>query len=137
MSKKEFKELASTLARTFVEEGFVVHRYNAYSTCSIYLKLDYGACNSIRISDHPGYKHLKYRYNVGSWITKRRHENDRYPRHYYPTEEADALISAILRDRQRRKARYGEGGYEQLVQKGKHLAQNAKTGFFSHCKEVA
>lgn len=136
MSGKDFKQLADALTRRFVEEGFVVHRYDAYSTDSIYIKLDWGLCNSIRISDHPGYKHLKYRYNIGSWIKKRRHENDKYPRHYYPTKEADVLISTVLRDRKRRMERYGEDVYRKCMRKAKYRAQHASTGFFSHCREV-
>lgn len=30
----------------------VIHRLDAYSTNSIYLKFDYGIVNSLRISDH-------------------------------------------------------------------------------------
>lgn len=36
----------------------VIHRLDAYSTNSIYLKFDYGIVNSLRISDHEGKKHL-------------------------------------------------------------------------------
>lgn len=35
----------------------VIHRLDAYSTNSIYLKFDYGIVNSLRISDHEGKKH--------------------------------------------------------------------------------
>ena len=42
----------------------VIHRLDAYSTNSIYLKFDYGIVNSLRISDHEGKKHLSYRYNI-------------------------------------------------------------------------
>lgn len=41
-----------------------MHRYDAISTSSIYLKVDWGAGLSIRIADHDGYRHLNYRYNV-------------------------------------------------------------------------
>ncbi|MFR1638197.1 MAG: hypothetical protein ACLSVD_02925 [Eggerthellaceae bacterium] len=69
------------------------------------LKLDCGMCNSIRISDHRGKKHLAYRYNIGPWIKKRWHDHDgRYPRHYYPIDEADVLVANVLRDRERRKS---------------------------------
>ena len=52
--KNEINSLADYIANRLISEGFIVQRYNAYTTNSIYLKLDYGVCNSIRISDHPG-----------------------------------------------------------------------------------
>ena len=92
MSGCDFKALADSLSERFLAEGFTVHRYDAYSTSSVYLKLDCGMCNSIRISDHRGKKHLAYRYNIGPWIKKRWHDHDgRYPRHYYPIDEADEI----------------------------------------------
>lgn len=30
----------------------LIHRYDAYSTNSVYLKFDYGLGNSLRLSDH-------------------------------------------------------------------------------------
>ena len=52
--RNELDNLADYIAKRLISEGFTVQRYNAYTTNSIYLKLDYGVCNSIRISDHPG-----------------------------------------------------------------------------------
>ena len=57
-------QIAEYVIEELLKHGFVIHRYDAHSTCSIYLKLDYGACNSIRISDHDGYEHLSYKYNI-------------------------------------------------------------------------
>lgn len=136
MSDEGFKGLADRLERRFVAEGFVVHRYDAYSTDSIYLKLDWGACCSIRISDHPGYKHLKYRYNIGSWITEGRHEGGKYPRHYYQVKNADRLVKRVLADRDERMAQHGKDGYRALMDKGREQAATAKSGFFSHCRRV-
>lgn len=62
------QEIADYLSEELKNNGFTVHRYDAFSTKSIYLKLDYGVCNSIRISDHNGKKYLKYRYNIGEGI---------------------------------------------------------------------
>lgn len=41
-----------------------IHRYDAYSTNSVYLKFDYGLGNSLRISDHHGKERLNYRFNI-------------------------------------------------------------------------
>ena len=48
----EEQNIADYIQSKLLEYGFKIQRYNAYSTNSIYLKLDYGVCNSIRISDH-------------------------------------------------------------------------------------
>lgn len=59
MSNSIITQVADTLCRRLLSAGFIVHRYDAYSTNSIYLKLDCGVCNSIRISDHTGKSYLK------------------------------------------------------------------------------
>ena len=58
------------MCELLLEKGFIVQRYDSVTTNSIYLKLDYGMCNSIRISDHKGKKHLSYMYNLRSDIKK-------------------------------------------------------------------
>lgn len=42
----------------------LIHRYDAYSTNSVYLKFDYGLGNSLRLSDHTGKAGLNYRFNI-------------------------------------------------------------------------
>ena len=58
------EEIATILTEKLSKLGFVVHRYNAVTTSSIYLKLDYGVCCGIRIADHDGRKRYHYRFNV-------------------------------------------------------------------------
>lgn len=128
--KNELDNLADSIAKRLIAEGFIVQRYNAYTTNSIYLKLDYGVCNSIRISDHPGKKYLKYRYNIGSFVKEYREEKDNYDRYYYRIDKAENMIKRIIKDRDFKKSRYGERGYRALMQKSKR--ENAGTsGFWS------
>lgn len=54
MKNNELIEICNKIIDFLLDNGFSVLRYDAYSTNSIYLKLDYGVCYSIRISDHPG-----------------------------------------------------------------------------------
>ena len=58
------KQVANILIDKLKKLGFVVCIYNAISTNSIYLKLDYGVCCGIRIADHKGKKKYHYRFNV-------------------------------------------------------------------------
>ena len=126
----ELENLANAITKKLIAEGFTVQRYDAYTTSSIYLKLDYGVCNSIRISDHPGKKYLKYRYNIGSFVKEYREEKDKYDRYYYRIDKEKNMIKKIINDRDFKKSRYGESGYEKLMQKSKN--ENAgNLGFWS------
>ena len=48
----------------------LIHRYDAYSTNSVYLKFDYGVANSLRIADHAGKEYLSYRFNIILTLTE-------------------------------------------------------------------
>lgn len=128
--------LAGDIAQALVAEGFTVHRYDAMKTDSVYLKLDYGACNSIRVSDHPGYPHLKYRYNIGSWIESYAEVEDRYPRFFWPMGSADELVARCVADRANRLDWCGELGYREIVDRKKREARRARTGFWTHARKV-
>lgn len=62
-SSKATKEIADYIGEA-LKGKLIIHRYDAFSTNSIYLKFDYGVANSLRISDHSGYDYLSYRYNI-------------------------------------------------------------------------
>lgn len=132
-----FKKMADKLASRFLAEGFTVHRYDAYSTDSVYLKLDYGLGNSIRISDHKGYKHLKYRFNIGTWVRQRRDEQDgEYIRSYYPAEDMEALVADVLRNRYKKRRHLGERGYNKRVGELRERSRHIRKGFWSYCRRV-
>lgn len=56
MKRRQEIEVLNKLIKSLIERGFLVHKYYARTTKSVYLKLDYGACCGIRISDHRGKK---------------------------------------------------------------------------------
>lgn len=117
MSNLVITQVADILCRRLLSAGFIVHRYDAYSTNSIYLKLDCGVCNSIRISDHTGKGYLKYRYNIGIDIRKKQKTQDTFPRYYYPISESNALIEQILRDRAEKQKKYRKSNYQNYIKK--------------------
>lgn len=98
-NNKLLRDKATYIIDKLKVQGIVIHRYNAYSTNSIYLKLDYGVCNSIRISDHSGKQHLSYRYNIGTDLTRDTRVNNGYIQHYYAMYEVDLMIDKIIDDR--------------------------------------
>lgn len=117
--KSELTALADFIAGQLIREGFVVQRYDSCTSDSIYLKLDYGVCNSIRISDHQGKKHLKYRYNIGPFVKEYNMEKDKFDRFYYRADKAKNMIRKILADRESKKSRYGEGHYRTFMETNK------------------
>lgn len=124
------KELADYLCKRLIAEGFTVQRYDAYKTDSIYLKLDFGVCNSIRISDHPGKRYLKYRYNIGSFVKEYRYENKRgFPRLYFCQDQVDALIERVLRDRKSKLAKYGADRYQRYAEENR-VKNSQRKGFW-------
>lgn len=62
--KKMTEKVTNYLIKEFKKEGIIIQKYQSKTSLSVYLKLDYGVLNSIRISDHKGEKYLNYRYNV-------------------------------------------------------------------------
>lgn len=117
--KNELENLADSVAERLIEEGFIVQRYDAYTTDSIYLKLDYGVCNSIRISSHAGKKHLKYHYNIGPYIDGFHVVRDKYDRFYYPADGLEDMIVKIMEDRELKLSRYGCESYACYMLKNK------------------
>ena len=99
--KSDYKSFADEIIRNLKAMGFIIHRYDAYSTKSIYLKLDYGASHSIRISDHAGKKHLKYKFNlIKGYKGGRFIKQDGYWRLFYSFDEIDEMIAKVAHDRE-------------------------------------
>ena len=130
-------QIADYIQTKLLEQGFIIHRYDAYSTNSIYLKLDYGAMNSIRISDHRGKQHLSYKYNIDCTkiIYNRWKKDEKGFWKYYCGKsiiEIDKLIDMILSDKLHKRT---FNNYKQLIQKYKKESINAK-GFRQQAREV-
>lgn len=126
----DIRQIAEYLSGQLLKEGFIIQRYDAYSTNSIYLKLDYGLCNSIRISDHPGKQYLKYRYNIGPHIKEFKQVKDKYDRYYYMASKTDKLIRKILQDRKAKLELYGTEKYRELIGKNRREGLGKK-GFWT------
>ena len=129
------KELAEQIVAAAKNNGFIVQRYDAYSTQSIYLKLDYGVCNSIRISNHAGKKHLSYRFNLLTDIEKSYSMQGEYPRNFYTADDLQQLISDIISHRASRIEKYGQSSYDRLMKKNRQENAGSK-GFWKQAKLV-
>jgi hypothetical protein len=118
-------------------EGVTLQRYDSYTTKSVYLKLDYGVCNSIRISDHRGKKHLQYRYNLLKDCRKveRRKTPEGWYKFFFPFTKVDMMIHEIIETRKRKLLRYGLDGYLKLMQKN-YREKKHNAGFWRGCTEI-
>jgi|SRR5690625_2649060 len=142
--RRKRKETIHSVAEYLIEQlkgsGIIIQRYDSKSSLSIYLKLDYGVLNSIRISDHKGKDHLKYKFNVLTVCrdftsTKNQTVYGNVIRHYFPTWEKEKLLKMILDDRNNKISKYGASTYESL--KGIKIAENyTKTGFWQNSEIV-
>lgn len=136
-SQKKLNNFANKLIKELKQYGFHILRYDAYTSKSIYLKIDYGAACSIRISDHMGYDHLHYRFNVIAGLKESKTiQHDGYERHFLSMDEFRKLVTLIIAERNIKRMRYSEKKYEEIKEKEKARIGKDKKGFFSHCYEV-
>jgi hypothetical protein len=124
------KDAAKRIIQVLKREGVIIQRYDAYSSNSIYLKLDYGACHTIRISDHLGKKHLKYRYNLLSNIDEFKVKKGPPVQYFHPMSDIDIMVGNILAYREELVARnHGMFIYGQHVKLQKLRNEN-NSGFW-------
>lgn len=134
MAKEVINRIVNRIITALQEKSFIIQRYDAYSSDSVYLKLDYGVCNSIRISDHEGKKHLQYRYNVIIGGENNIVEEE-YVRYYFDENHVDNLLNQILFDRLAKITKYSISGYKNLMKKNMLKNQGTK-GFWSNARVV-
>lgn len=134
---RKLKKTAKWVIQQLKKEGFIVQRYDSFSTNSIYLKLDYGVMNSIRISDHRGKKYLSYRYNMLTCCPELIASRDKegFVKYYFPINEHEVLIKKILYDRQVKLGRMGEVKYKIQMRTYKERGQKQK-GFWQSARIV-
>lgn len=133
--RSETHDLADTLVVKLKANGFVVQRYDAHSTESIYLKLDYGLAYTLRISGHNGKKHLKYTYNlIKGYKGKRFIKEANVWRQYYSFAEVNALMESIIRNRKWVQEKY-HPDYAASMEKARRENQE-KIGFWSRAELV-
>lgn len=137
IAASSIKEAADLIIEKLKAEGFKILRYDAYSTSSIYLKVDYGVGHTIRISDHTGKKGLQYRYNVlKDWreVSTQRSPQG-WPKHFYGFDRIGHLVQDIMQVRDKMQRYHGYAGYEKLMIDS--LNENRRNpGFWSECREV-
>lgn len=112
---------------------FIVHRYDAYSTSSIYLKLDYGVACGIRIADHPGKKKYSYRFNIikdfnGDKVILK----DGLISRFYDFTELEKVLKDVQEEKQKKLCKYGINNYNLYMEREKN-----KNELFKRFKKVS
>ena len=111
-------DVVNILIPQLLSMGFTVHRYNAKSTSSIYLKLDYGVACGIRIADHPGREKYHYRFNVlKDYEGDRAILRDSLISYFFNYNELDKLLEAVKQERHEKICNYGIDNYKKYMDK--------------------
>ena len=127
------KQVANILVNELKNLDFIVHRHNSVTTNSIYLKLDYGVCCGIRISNHNGKKKYHYKFNViegykGDKITYFRNLIS----YFYTFAELPQLLQKVQEEKQLKIQKYGIDKYKQIIESKKN-----KNDLFRRFKKVS
>lgn len=111
-------DIVNILIPKLLDMDFIVHRYDAYSTSSIYLKLDYGIACGIRIADHPGKKKYSYRFNIikdfnGNKVILK----DGLISRFYDFTELEKVLKDVQEEKQKKLCKYGINNYNLYIKR--------------------
>lgn len=134
LKTNELETIAEHMIRTLKDNNVAIQRYDSATTSSIYLKLDYGVAFSIRISNHKGKKHLKYRYNV--LLDEPSHYDAIAQRYYYNQTNVDMMLNHILAERQRKISKYGVTNYKNFMINNQKTHAKDKRGFWNQSQLI-
>lgn len=124
-------DVANILIPKLLNMNFVVHRYNSYSTSSIYLKLDFGVACGIRIADHPGKKKYHYRFNVlKDYVGNEVINKDNLVSYFFNYNELDKLLNAVQKEKQDKINKYGLQNYQM------YMERESKSDLYTRFKKV-
>lgn len=126
------RQIAKKVQELLLDNGFVVHRYNAYSTNSIYLKVDCGLCKSIRISDHKGKGYLRYSYNILEDVEESYSLVDKGVLRYYVSfSNWKDVVYRITDYRENLISKYGNNWYNKEVERRIKNFKSMGKGFWT------
>lgn len=121
------KRLANKIKKILEERGFKIEIQKARKTKSIYIKLDNGACDSIRISNHISIKNNCKYYLVRNYKGKRKSFYNGQIKRYYNYNNIGRLITDIETERFEKIIKNGYSNYKMIRNKeNKELKYNQK-----------
>lgn len=118
--------------------NMIIHYYHSYTSNSIYIKLDYGTANSVRISDHEkadnGYNY-KYELRTDKALSWHRFENNIY-KIMYPATQIEQLANKIVKERNKKIKEKGQSYINEMNKRKKYMKSNKSKKFYKLCKEI-
>lgn len=111
------KRIAKKIREKLQKKGFIIKTIYSKKTKSVYLKIDNGACPSIRISDHKNYK-TKCKFNViYNYNGKRTELYNGTIKIFYNFKSLSILIADLEIERSNKILRYGYTKYKEIRDK--------------------
>lgn len=121
MNRNKEIEVSNKVIAHLKGKGFKIHKYYAKTTRSIYLKLDYGVCCGIRISDHKGKKKYKYKFNLLKQYKGPKQVNDKgYIRLFYDYNNTEELLNDVQNEKKVKINKYGLENYQEYMKINSH-----------------
>ena len=110
----------------------MIHKHYAKTTKSIYLKLDYGVCCGIRISDHKVKKKYKYKFNMIKQYKGPKQVNDRGSiRLFYDYNNTEELALDVENEKKAKINKYGLSNYQE------YMKRKSKDNLYKSFEKVA
>ena len=132
MKRSQEIEVSNEIIEKLKEKGIKIHKYYSKTTKSIYLKLDFGVCYGIRISDHKGKKRYKYRFNlIKQYKGPKQVIDSGDVRFFYDYTNTEELIKDVENEKLSRINKYGIYNYQ------KFMKINAQDDLYSRFQKVA
>lgn len=132
MERNQEIKVSNKLIKDLKEKGFQINKYYAKTTKSIYLKLDYGVCCGIRISDHNGKQKYRYKFNLIKQYKGPKEKIDRgYVRLFYDYNNTEELIEDVQNEKKAKIKKYGLHNYQE------YMKINAQDSLYKSFKNVA
>lgn len=131
--RRRYRDLGLELAEDFAKQGHIVHFAQSKSSPSVYIKLDYGATYTIRISDHPEREGLDYRFNLMMDMSptelqtyKKSLPEPKHPRLFFTYEQIPLLKHAIHLSKTDRMEKMGADDYTSYIAYCKKRFENQR-----------
>ena len=106
------RKIAYKIKTLLNRRGFVVNIKYSKKTKSVYLEIDNGACNGIRISNHKN-KKSRFKYNViRNYNGKKIELENGMTKNFYDFKNIGRLITDIELERSNRIINFGYQGYK-------------------------
>ena len=132
IDRKKQIEVANKVVKKLKDKGFLISQYYAKTSKSIYLKIDYGVCGGIRISDHKGKKKYKYKFNLIEQYKGKKQINDKgFVRFFYDYSNTEKLVNDIANEKKIKIIKYGLYNYRQ------YMKLNSKDNLYKSFRRVA